>query len=94
MADENRLKIIDMLSCGEICACKILENLAITQATLSYHMKFLCDSALVQGRKEGKWMHYSLNNAKIKEFKEFLDKITENKTDCVCFSLKSKEKCV
>ena len=46
MSDETRLKIIDMLSCGEMCACDILEEFNITQPTLSYHMKILTDSGL------------------------------------------------
>lgn len=60
-SDPKRLKIIDMLSGGELCACKILEEFHITQPTLSHDMKILCDLGLVNGRKEGKWMHYSLN---------------------------------
>ena len=54
LSDENRLKILDMLSCDEICACEILLELDITQSTLSHHMKILCDCALVIPRKEGK----------------------------------------
>jgi DNA-binding transcriptional ArsR family regulator len=39
MSDPKRLKIIDMLSEGELCACKILEEFHITQPTLSHDMK-------------------------------------------------------
>ena len=39
----------------------ILEDLNIGQPTLSHHMKILCDAGIVSVRKEGKWMHYSLN---------------------------------
>jgi ArsR family transcriptional regulator len=66
LSDVNRLMIIDMLSSGEKCACKILECLHITQPTLSHHMKILCSSGLVDSRREGKWMHYSLNNDTVK----------------------------
>ncbi len=59
--DENRLKILEQLRTGEKCACKLLEDLQITQSTLSHHMKLLCDADIVQGRKEGKWVHYSIN---------------------------------
>lgn len=59
--DENRLKILEQLQTGEKCACKLLEDLRITQPTLSHHMKILCDANIVQGRKDGKWVHYSLN---------------------------------
>ena len=59
--DENRIRIIKMLRSGEKCACKLLEELNVTQPTLSHHMKILCDSGIVVGRKEGKWMHYSIS---------------------------------
>ena len=36
-------------------------HLHITQSTLSHHMKILCDAEIVQGRKEGKWVYYSIN---------------------------------
>lgn len=60
--DENRLKIIDLLSSGEKCACILLEELSIGQSTLSHHMKILVDSGIVKGRKEGKWIYYSLDD--------------------------------
>lgn len=59
--DENRIKILQLLSTGEKCACKLLEKLDVTQPTLSHHMKILCDSGVVEGRKDGKWMHYSIS---------------------------------
>jgi len=76
LADTNRLMIVDMLSCGELCACKILEEFDITQPTLSHHMKILCDCGLIKGRKEGKWMYYSLNKKAVQNFKDFLCAIT------------------
>ncbi|MEE1394208.1 MAG: metalloregulator ArsR/SmtB family transcription factor, partial [Negativibacillus sp.] len=59
--DENRWKILDLLTSGEKCACVLLNKLEISQSTLSHHMKILCDSGIVTGRKEGKWTHYSLS---------------------------------
>lgn len=61
LADETRLKIVKMLSGGGLCACKILEHFSITQPTLSYHMKILCDCEVVTGVRDGAWMRYSLN---------------------------------
>ena len=84
LADPNRLMIVDMLSCGELCACDILEKFNITQPTLSHHMKILCDCGLVQGRKEGKWTHYSLNAEKAEAFKQFICYITTNTKDRIC----------
>lgn len=60
LADENRLQILHLLKNGELCACHLLDDLHITQPTLSHHMKLLCDCGLVDNRKEGKWMHYSI----------------------------------
>ena len=61
LSDPNRLMIAEMLSDGEKCACKLLERFNISQPTLSHHMKILCGAGLIRGRKEGKWMHYSLD---------------------------------
>lgn len=60
-ADENRIQILELLRDGERCACMLLEEMKITQPTLSHHMKILCDAGVVVGRKEGKWMHYSIS---------------------------------
>ena len=84
LSDPNRLMILDMLSCGELCACVILEKFNITQPTLSHHMKSLCSSGLVTGRKEGTWIHYSLNEEKGQELRAFLGEIMTNKEDCIC----------
>ena len=59
--DENRLQILEMLRGGEKCGCKLLEELKISQSTLSHHMKILCDSGIVSGRRVGKWTHYSID---------------------------------
>ena len=63
LGDENRLQILEILRSGEKCACKLLDELHITQSTLSHHMKILCDAQIVVGRKEGKWVHYSIDEA-------------------------------
>ena len=60
LSDENRIRILKLLHNGEMCACKLLDALNISQPTLSHHMKILCDAGIVNGRKEGKWMHYSI----------------------------------
>lgn len=84
LGDENRVKIIKMLSSGELCACKILEALDITQPTLSHHMKILSDCALVAARKEGKWSYYSINCGRFSEFKDSISEISCMKTEACC----------
>lgn len=73
--DENRLKILEQLRTGEKCACKLLDDLRITQPTLSHHMKLLCDADIVQGRKEGKWVHYSINQEGAERAKLLLEQL-------------------
>lgn len=67
LGDENRIAILTLLKHGERCICTIIEDMKISQSTLSHHMKILSDVALVQSRKEGKWTHYSINKKKYVE---------------------------
>ena len=86
--DENRIKIIKLLRSGEKCACKLLEEINVTQPTLSHHMKILCNAGIVVGRKEGKWMHYSISKKGVELAKECLQQFStpaiesENKPCC------------
>lgn len=73
LGDRNRLQIIQMLSAGEKCGCKLLEAFDITQPTLSHHMKILVECGLVNDRKEGKWHHYSLVTERLANYTSFLD---------------------
>ena len=63
LCDPNRLAILELLRSGETCACVLLEKLEVTQSGLSYHMKILCESGIVESRQEGKWTHYQLSSA-------------------------------
>ena len=61
LCDEKRLEIIELLRSGEKCACVLIEKMNIGQSGLSYHMKILCDSGIVESRQEGKWTHYKIS---------------------------------
>lgn len=80
--DENRVCILQLLQGGEKCACKLLEEMNITQPTLSHHMKILCDSGIVKARKEGKWIHYSISQEGAKAAKDCLKELTTIKCEC------------
>lgn len=85
--DENRLQILEMLRDSEKCACVLLEHLQISQSTLSHHMKILCDSGIVVGRKDGKWTHYSISPSGSEYAKNLLELLTTQtnpsaKNDC------------
>lgn len=59
--DEKRLRILELLRSGEKCACVMLEQLDLGQSGLSYHMKILVESGVVESRQEGKWTHYKIS---------------------------------
>ena len=59
--DEKRLLILELLRSGEKCACVLLEQLDLGQSGLSYHMKILVESGVVESRQEGKWTHYKIS---------------------------------
>ena len=76
LADENRLAILELLLDGEKCGCILLEELHITQPTLSHHMKILCDTGIVESCKDGKWIHYSLSLEGSKLLTEMIGRYT------------------
>lgn len=59
--DENRLRILELLQDGDLCACVLTEKLGIKQPALSYHMKILVESGIVQATPVGKWTHYHIS---------------------------------
>ncbi|MDD3164419.1 MAG: metalloregulator ArsR/SmtB family transcription factor [Oscillospiraceae bacterium] len=59
--DPKRLAVLEQLRSGEKCACVLLDKLDIGQSGLSYHMKILCESGIVDSRQQGKWTHYRLS---------------------------------
>lgn len=83
LSDPNRLQIIDILSCGEKCACRLLEHFDVTQPTLSHHMKVLIECGLVNARKEGTWNYYSLNKDNINNTLQFLNEISSCKENAI-----------
>ena len=84
ISDPKRLRIVDMLSCGELCACKILEAFHITQPTLSHDMKVLIEAGIVKDRREGKNIFYALDQDRLAAFQTTLREITTPKENCIC----------
>lgn len=81
LCDPNRLLILELLQTGEKCACHLLDELEIGQPTLSHHMRILCDSGIIQSRKEGKWAYYSFSPDGVSYARELLNQITQVYTD-------------
>lgn len=89
LGDSTRLKILQIISRrNSICACNILEELHITQGTLSHHMKVLADLKLVEVERDGRWCHYTLKRENICAVVDFIKGICLEKKDdikaCSC----------
>ena len=74
-SDESRIRVLELLCEGEQCACILLDDMKISQSTLSHHMKILCVSGIVKSRREGKWNYYSIDENGCKYAKRLLDAV-------------------
>lgn len=87
LCDEKRQSILELLQSGEKCACVLLEQLEMPQSTLSYHMKILCESGIVEGRDEGKWTYYHISPEGSQKAIALLTEITQTgaaNSSCCC----------
>lgn len=75
LSDSSRLKILNYLGDGELCACELLEYLNISQSTLSYHMKTMLECGLVKVRQVGKWSYYMINKDVFEDFKSYVNNL-------------------
>lgn len=90
LSNDTRLKIIHLLKKESLCACKILEDIDLSQSTVSHHMKILEECGIVNCTKKGKWHHYSLNTEILKSlelyFKDLIQEDNENILGGRCLS--------
>ncbi len=87
LSDPNRIRIVQLLTYGEQCGCELLDQMQITQPTLSHHMKALEGCGLVSSVKKGKWNHYSLNCNQWTAFRDYIESIrcaSEEKAEGGC----------
>jgi ArsR family transcriptional regulator len=91
MADETRARILHILTCGELCACELLDYFDLTQPTLSHHLGVLVEAGLVKARTEGKWTHYSLSAETFEFLDCFIKDLSRESERCLC--KKTKRSC-
>jgi len=75
LSDPTRLGIVMRLTGGERCVCELTDALDAAQSRLSVHLKVLKDAGLIIDRRDGRWVHYSLNREAIEEAGQFLASI-------------------
>jgi ArsR family transcriptional regulator len=67
LSDPTRLNLVALLRGGERCVCDLTDALEAGQSRLSFHLRTLKDAGLVLDRREGRWVYYRLNQAKVEE---------------------------
>ncbi|KAF0146502.1 MAG: ArsR family transcriptional regulator [Nitrospirae bacterium] len=99
LSEETRLRVIKLLEGGELCVCDIVAALELVQPKISFHLNALKEAGFIKDRKQGKWIHYRIDDSDM--FKRFLifsvlervsdDLVAEDKQRLDAF-LKLKEK--
>lgn len=67
LGEENRIKIVGLLCEEEMCVCELIEKLELSQSAVSHHIKILKQAGLINDRRKGKWIFYSLNQNAFKD---------------------------
>jgi len=70
LADRTRLRLINLMRDGEVCVCFFAETLGTNNPKISRHLSYLKRASLVTVRRDGKWMHYRLNEPTNKQAAE------------------------
>ena len=80
LGDENRFRILMMLLEKPLCVCELLEVLDIKGGTISAHLKLLKNAGLINQKKEGRWIVYSIASEEVKLFLTEIREKLEDKT--------------
>ena len=98
LSDETRLRILKLLENGELCVCDITDVLNMSQPNISFHLGMLKEAGLIKDRRNGRWMHYSLDESDIfirflllGVLERFEDKSTEDAKKRLISLLSAKE---
>lgn len=75
LADENRLKIIELLLKNDLCVGALARRLDLSEAAVSQHLKILREAGLVTGKKKSYYMHYTVDNEKLTDLSAYLNEL-------------------
>ena len=79
LGDEKRLALLlAIASHDDVCACKLIDRIDVSQSTLSRHLSILSRAGLVETRKEGKWVHYTANREALRQLADSLNELADN----------------
>ena len=77
IAEETRFEIVRLLAGGERCVCELQEELDAAQSRLSFHLKKLKDAGVINDRREGRWVYYSLVPDALEQMRAFLGEVRD-----------------
>jgi ArsR family transcriptional regulator, arsenate/arsenite/antimonite-responsive transcriptional repressor len=77
LGDETRLKIVECVMESEQCVCDLTDLLSTKQSLLSFHLKTLKDAGILNDRRDGRWVYYSLNPDALAFLEQFLGTLKE-----------------
>jgi ArsR family transcriptional regulator len=75
VAEETRIELVRLLSGGERCVCELQAEMGAAQSRLSFHLRKLKDAGVVTGRRDGRWVYYSLVPGALEEMRAFLGEV-------------------
>ncbi|MBK9215750.1 MAG: metalloregulator ArsR/SmtB family transcription factor [Chloracidobacterium sp.] len=73
LADRTRLRLLNLMRDGEVCVCFFAGALGTNNPKISRHLAYLKRALLVNARRDGKWMHYSIRRPEDKQAGEVFD---------------------
>ncbi|MEO6334120.1 MAG: metalloregulator ArsR/SmtB family transcription factor [Pyrinomonadaceae bacterium] len=73
LADKTRLRLLNLLRDGEVCVCFFAGTLGTNNPKISRHLSYLKRASLVNRRRDGKWMHYSIQRPTDERAAELFD---------------------
>lgn len=96
LADKTRLRLLNLMGDDEICVCFFTEVLGESQPKVSRHLAYLRKAGLVDARREGKWMHYSIRTPEDPQLRKVIRSVLEwiaSRPEMAADYLKLKEVC-
>ncbi len=77
LANEHRVRILDSLREGEMCACELQVVLDAPQSTVATHLRELTDAGMVKKRREGKWIYYRIGDTAVLQLLDIAEALNE-----------------
>ena len=78
LSDETRLRMMKLLQHRDLCVCEIMQAMDISQTRASRNLGVLKNAGLIVDRREGLWVHYSINRKKSNDYHQAIEKVLQN----------------